>query len=198
MKQQVNLYQPILYPVRQQLGLQQLVVAWLLVLLLLLAGWFWLQLQQNGQQQQLTLLQQQLALQQQELSLYQDALLQRQPAAALVTQLQLEERAVLQKQQLLSYLSVQQQQASLFYSPVLQHLHTIDRPELWLTQFTLQQQHSSFSGIALRPDKVPLWLEDLRQLGYFHGQSFSQVNMQQVPEHKAVNFQLVAQQGIAP
>lgn len=198
MKQQVNLYQPILYPVRQQLGLRQLVVAWLLLSLLLLACWFWLQLQQLAQQQQLTLLQHNLTLQQQELGLYQDALVQRQPSAALVAQLQQEERALLQKQQLLSYLSVQQQQASLFYSPVLQHLQNIDRAELWLTQFTLQQQHSSFSGIALRPDKVPLWLEDLRQLGYFHGQRFSQVNMQQVPQRQAVQFELVAQQGVAP
>jgi hypothetical protein len=195
MKQQVNLYQPALYPVRQQLALQQLALVWLVLLLLLLAGWLWLQQLQNNQQQQLLSLQQQLAAQQQQLSVYQDALSQRQPAAALVAQFQRAERAVLQKQQLLGYLGAQQQQASLHYSPVLQHLLQIDRSELWLTGFTLRQQHSSFNGIAVRPDSVPVWLEDLRQLNYFRGQRFSQVTMQQVPDRKAVNFALIAQQG---
>jgi hypothetical protein len=198
MKQQVNLYQPLLYPVRQQLGLTQLALSWLVLVLVLLAGAFWLQQQLSDQQQQLAALAQQLDNQQQEISLYQDALVKRQPSPVLLTQLQQAERAVLQKQQLLVYLSAQQQQASLQFSPVLQHLLTIDRPELWLTQFTLQQQHSSFNGIALRPDSVPLWLEDLRQLDYFRGQRFSKMNMQQVPERKAVNFALLAQQGEQP
>ena len=63
------------------------------------------------------------------------------------------------------------------------------------TGFSLQQHFSSFNGIALRPDSVPLWLENLRQLAYFRGQRFSQVNMLQVPEKKAVSFELRARQG---
>ena len=198
MKQQVNLYQPVLYPVRERLGLNRLVWCWALLAVLLAAGWFWLQQQQSQVKQQLTAEQQQLTLLQQETAVYQQALAQRQPSVELVSEYQSAEHSVSQKQQLLSYLTRQQQQASQFYSPVMQHLQQIDRPELWLTGFTLQQQYSSFNGIALRPDTVPLWLEDLRQLTYFRGQRFSQVNMQQVADKNAVSFELLAQQGAEP
>jgi glutamate synthase domain-containing protein 2 len=168
------------------------------LVLMLFAGGMVLQYQKQQSAQQLAIQQQQLVTQQQEVELYQQALTQRQPSADLVKQYQTAERSVQQKQQLLSYLAVQQQQASQFYSPVLAHLQKIDMPTLWLTQFTLQQQQSSFDGITMRPDSVPLWLEDLRQLAYFRGQRFSQVNMQQVPDRKAVTFALVAQQGEQP
>lgn len=195
MKQRVNLYQPLLYPVTERLSLQRLVSGWLLLVGILLSGWFWLQYQQQQLAEQLAVQQQQLDVQLQEVQLYQQALQQRQPAVELTKQYELLQHRVLQKQQLLGYLAQQQQQAGQLYSPVLAHLLQIDRRELWLTAFSLQQQHSSFSGISLQPDKVPLWLEDLRRLDYFKGQRFSEVNMLQVPQQSAVSFQLVAQQG---
>jgi glutamate synthase domain-containing protein 2 len=195
MKQRVNLYQPLLYPVTERLSLQRLVSGWLLLVGILLSGWFWLQYQQQQLAEQLAVQQQQLDVQQQEVQLYQQALQQRQPAVELTKQYELLQHRVRQKQQLLGYLAQQQQQAGQLYSPVLAHLLQIDRRELWLTAFSLQQQHSSFSGISLQPDKVPLWLDDLRRLDYFKGQRFSEVNMLQVPQQSAVSFQLVAQQG---
>jgi hypothetical protein len=198
MKQQVNLYQPVLYPVTERFGLSQLVLSWLLLALTLTAAWYWLHYQQQQLAAELAAQQQQQVLQLQEVTLYQEALTQRQPSPELLKQHQSAERNVLQKQQLLSYVNQQQQQASQFYSPVLQHLQQIDRQELWLTGFTLLQHHSSFNGITLRPDSVPLWLQDLRQLGYFQGQQFSQVNMQQVTNKQAVSFELVARQGLTP
>lgn len=195
MKQQVNLYQAVLYPPTQAWGLKQLLLTWSSLVLLLAVMWLWQQQQLHYQQTQLASVQQQLALQQQEVTLYQEALTKRQPSADLAKQLNVEQRALQQKQQLLSFLSVQQQTASQHYSPVLAHLTKVDRQELWLTHFSLQQQHSSFAGITLSPDSMPLWLEDLRQLGYFHGQRFGQVSMQQVPERKAVSFALQAEQG---
>lgn len=195
MKQRVNLYQPQLYPVTERLSLQRLVSGWLLLVGILFSGWFWLQYQQQQLAEQLAVQQQQLDVQLQEVQLYQQALQQRQPAVELTKQYELLQHRVRQKQQLLGYLAQQQQQAGQLYSPVLAHLLQIDRRELWLTAFSLQQQHSSFSGISLLPDKVPLWLEDLRRLDYFKGQRFSEVNMLQVPQQSAVSFQLVAQQG---
>lgn len=195
MKQQVNLYQPLLYPVKVRYGLTQLVISWLVLVLLLSVIGFWLHFQQQQLTAELAALQQQQATQLQEITLYQDALARRQPAAALVSQYQAAQQSVLQKQQLLSYLSQQQQQADQFYSPVMQHLLQIDRQELWLTGFSLQQHHSSFSGITLKPDSVPLWLQQLRHLPYFHGQQFSQVKLQQLAGKSAVSFELIARQG---
>jgi HAMP domain-containing protein len=195
MTQQVNLYQPLLYPVTDRLSLRRVLSAWLLLVGLLLSVWFWLQYQQQQLAAQLAAQQQQLDVQQQEVLLYQQALEQRRPSAELIKQYEQVQHRVRQKQQLLGYLAQQQQQAGQLYSPVFAHLLQIDRQELWLTAFSLQQQHSSFSGISLQPDKVPLWLEDLRRLSYFKGQRFSEVNMLQVPQQSAVTFQLVAQQG---
>lgn len=194
MKQQVNLYQARLYTVKQPLSLSRLVFTWAaLVLMMLLLG-FVLQQKQQRQLSQLNTQQQQLDLQLQEVALFQQALTQRQPSAQLAKQLHATEQSVLQKQRLLSYLTLQQQQASQFYSPILLHLQQIDQQDIWLTGFELQQQRSNFRGIALRPDRVPLWLEDLRQLGYFRGQHFNQVQMQQVPDKRAVAFELAAKQ----
>lgn len=195
MKQQVNLYQQVLQPVRETLGLKRLLQIWLCIVLVLFAGWFYLQQQQAKFSKQLLSEQQNLNVLQQEMTLYQQALAQRQPSAELVSQYETTSQSVAQKQQLLNYLSQQQQQASGVYSPVLQHLLQIDRQDLWLTGFSLQQHYSSFNGIALKPDSVPLWLENLRQLAYFRGQRFSQVNMLQVPDKKAVSFELLARQG---
>ncbi|MDP5142591.1 PilN domain-containing protein [Rheinheimera baltica] len=198
MKQHVNLYRAVLYPVYERFGLSRLVASWLVLVAALIGAGLWIAHQQQQLQTALAQQQQQNTLQQQEISLYQQALTQRQPSAELVKQYQDIERRVAQKQQLLSFLAEQQMQASQIYSPVMQHLNKVDRPELWLTSFSLQQQYSSFNGIALRPDSVPLWLEDLRQLSYFHGQRFRQVTMQQVQDKRAVSFKLLAQQGTQP
>lgn len=196
MKQQVNLYQHALQPVSEKLGLKRLLQIWLCLALVLFAVWFYLQQQQAQLVKQLTSEQQQLNVLQQEMTMYQQALAQRQPSAELVSQYEATAQSVAQKQQLLNYLGQQQQQATEVYSPVLQHLQQIDRQDLWLTAFSLQQHNSSFNGIALRPDSVLLWLENLRQLAYFRGQRFSQVNMLQVPDKNAVSFELLARQGV--
>lgn len=197
-KQRVNLYQPSLFVQRQRLTLARLMLAWLALIAVVIAVLLVLQQQQQQQSAIVADRQQQLQTMQQELSLYQQALTQRQPSPALQKQHQLLQHSVLQKQNLLSYLSGQQQQSSLFYSPVLQHLQQINRSELWLTAFSLQQQHSSFAGIALKPEAVPQWLADLRRLEYFRGQRFSQISMQQVADKPAVSFSLTAQQGAQP
>lgn len=194
-KQRVNLYQPVLFVQRQRLTLSRLLYLWFALIVVLLAVMFMLQQQLQQHTAQLAEQQRQLNTAQQEVTMYQQALTQRQPAAALQQQHQLLQRSVQQKQQLLGYLSSQQQQAGLFYSPVLQHLQQIDRNELWLTSFSLQQHYSSFAGIALQPDAVPQWLAELSSLGYFQGQRFSQINLQQVAEKQAVSFSLIARTG---
>ncbi|HEY0924435.1 PilN domain-containing protein [Rheinheimera pacifica] len=194
-KQQVNLYQPRLYPVRDRLTLQRLIGSAAALTAVVVLGWLLLSQQQQQAGAALAEAELQLQRQLQQTDLYQQALAQRKPDEALVKQHQQAEYAVAQKQQLLSYLAEQQQQASQFYSPVLQHLQQVDLAELWLTNFTLQQASSSFSGVTLQPASITLWLEGLQQLGYFKGQRFSQVSMAQVPDTTAVSFVLMAQKG---
>lgn len=197
-KQQVNLYQPVLYIQRQLLTLSRLAYSWLALVVVLALAFYLLQQQSQRQTEQLVEQQRVLDTAQQENAMYQQALAQRQPAPELLLQHQQLLHSVQQKQHLLSYLAGQQQQASLFYSPVLQHLQQIDRRELWLTRFSLQQQYSSFAGIALQPEVVPQWLTELGKLSYFHGQRFGQIDLQQVTDKTAVNFSLTATPGALP
>ena len=192
-KQRVNLYQAELHIRQQLLTLPRLLLALLGLLTLIIVLWFVQQQQTRQFQLQLSDTQQQLNTVTQELSLYQQALAQRQPSETLQLQLQQLKSSVLQKQQLIGFLSGQQQQATVLFSPVLQHLQQIDRQALWLTSFTLQPHYSSFNGIALQPEVVPLWLTDLSKLTYFSGQRFNQLELQQVPDKTAVSFSLTAQ-----
>ncbi|KUM53942.1 hypothetical protein AR688_11330 [Rheinheimera sp. EpRS3] len=194
-KQRVNLYQARLHPVRERLSLQRLVGSAAALTAVVVLGWLLLSQQQQQAGAALAETELQLQRQLQQTDLYQQALAQRKPDEALVKQYQQAEYAVAQKQQLLSYLAEQQQQASQFYSPVLQHLQQVDLAELWLTNFTLRQGSSSFSGVTLQPASITLWLEGLQQLAYFKGQRFSQVSMAQVPDNTAVSFVLMAQKG---
>lgn len=194
-KQRVNLYQSRLQPVREKLSLKKLVVSSAVLLTLVACGWAMLLQQQQQASAALAEVESKLQAQLQQTDLYQQALAQRKPDEALVKQHQQAEYAVVQKQQLLSYLAEQQQQAGQFYSPVLDHLQKVDRAELWLTQFTLRQGSSNFSGVTLQPASITLWLEGLQQLAYFKGQRFSQVSMEQIPDNTAVSFVLMAQKG---
>lgn len=195
MKQQVNLYQPVLVIKKQYLTLTRLLWSWLVIVVMLLA--IAAVFQQQHQQLNAGLTEQRQALdrQLQEAGLFQQALQQRQPSQTLQQQYQQLQSSVEQKRQLLSYLAGQQHQASQFYSPVLQHLQQIDSEPIWLTTFSLRQQYSSFEGITLQPEAVPLWLEKLRALGYFSGQKFGVIELQQVPQQKAVTFRLSAKPG---
>lgn len=195
MKQIVNLYQPVLYPVRQRYTLRRLTLGLTGLTALCLVIWLLLAQQQRQAVADFTAAEQMQAQQQQELQVYQQALQQRKPDAELMQQFTQLQHDIVQQQQLLQYLSQQQQQASEVYSPVLQHLQQIDSSALWLTSFELQQHSSSFNGIALQPVSITRWLEELRQSAYFRGQRFSQVNMTQVPQRTAVSFELSAQQG---
>lgn len=194
-KQRVNLYQARLHPVRERLSLQRLVGSIAALTAVVMMGWLLLSQQQLQAGAVLAETEQQLQRQLQQTDLYQQAIAQRKPDEALVKQYQQAEYAVAQKQQLLSYLAEQQQQASQFYSPVLQHLQQVDLAELWLTSFSLRQGSSSFSGVTLQPASITLWLEGLQQLSYFKGQRFSQVSMTQIPDTTAVSFVLMAQKG---
>lgn len=198
MKQQVNLYQPALVIKRQYLTLPRLLWSWLAMMAILLAAVTVIKQQHNQLSAALTEQRQTLDNQLQEAGIFQQALQQRQPSQTLQLQHKQLQDNIKQKQHLLSYLAGQQRQAGQLYSPVLQHLQQIDSEPLWLTTFSLKQQQSSFEGMTMQPEAVPLWLEQLRSLGYFSGQKFGVIDLKQVPQQQAVTFRLSAQPGEQP
>lgn len=195
MKQQINLYQAGLRPQKEVLALSSLASVMVVVVLLSLVIWGGLQWQQREQLQQNKMAQQQLNRQQEQLNLLQQALLQRQPATALVTERDQLKRRVEQQVALQQYLAAQQLRADYAYSLVLQQFTDANINSVWLTRFKLRPGSSELQGLTLSPAAVPGWLESLRHFDYFKGQRFNELRLIQLPEQQAVQFHLIAEQG---
>jgi hypothetical protein len=195
MKQRINLYQTSLQPIKETLALSSLLASMSLVLLTSLVLWAGLQWQQRQQLQLNTQVEQQLIRQQEQLGLLQQALLQRQPANALISERDQIKRRVEQQIALQQYLVTQQVQVEYAYSAVLQQFTVVDINSVWLTHFILRPDSSELQGLTTVPAAVPGWLESLRNVGYFKGQRFSELRLLQLPEQQAVQFQLIAVQG---
>jgi hypothetical protein len=195
MKQRINLYQTSLQPIKETLALSSLLASMSLVLLTSLVLWAGLQWQQRQQLQLNTQVEQQLIRQQEQLGLLQQALLQRQPANALISERDQIKRRVEQQIALQQYLATQQVQVEYAYSAVLQQFKVVDINSVWLTHFILRPDSSELQGLTTVPAAVPGWLESLRNVGYFKGQRFSELRLLQLPEQQAVQFQLIAVQG---
>jgi hypothetical protein len=195
MKQRINLYQTSLQPIKETLALSSLLASMSLVLLTSLVLWAGLQWQQRQQLQLNTQVEQQLIRQQEQLGLLQQALLQRQPANALISERDQIKRRVEQQIALQQYLVTQQVQVEYAYSAVLQQFKVVDINSVWLTHFILRPDSSELQGLTTVPAAVPGWLESLRNVGYFKGQRFSELRLLQLPEQQAVQFQLIAVQG---
>jgi hypothetical protein len=195
MKQRINLYQTSLQRIKETLALSSLLASMSLVLLTSLVLWAGLQWQQRQQLQLNTQVEQQLIRQQEQLGLLQQALLQRQPANALISERDQIKRRVEQQIALQQYLVTQQVQVEYAYSAVLQQFTVVDINSVWLTHFILRPDSSELQGLTTVPAAVPGWLESLRNVGYFKGQRFSELRLLQLPEQQAVQFQLIAVQG---
>lgn len=193
MKQSINLYQPILFPVKHTYTLSRLLLALTGLIVLTVVVWGGLSFKLTAIQQKIVTEEQRVGQQQQSVDVYQQVIQQRKPDAAVVKRFEQAKAEVVKLQQLQQYLTQRQQQSGQFYSPVLQHLDVINLPSLWLTSFQLQQDRTEFAGIALQPVNVTIWLEQLRQLDYFKGQHFSQMTLAQIPDETAVSFVLKAQ-----
>lgn len=178
MKQRINLYQSALQPVPQRFALPTLVRSCSLVLLVIagVAGTFQYQLQQ--QQLQTNKIQAAVQQKSEELANLQQALDNRQPEQALLQQVEQLNTEIAQKQQLLQYLTADQQAQPPQYAAVLQQLSAQDLPQFWLRSFRLGKAGVEFDGVTRNAALVPQWLRQLGQSPQFSGQQFSAVSFQ--------------------
>jgi len=154
-----------------------------------------LQWHQRQQVQLNSQVEKQLKRQHEQLELLQQALLQRQPSRALVSERDQLKRRVEQQIALQQYLAAQQVRADYAYSVVLTQLVDADISSVWLTHFKLRPGSSELQGLTIAPAAVPGWLESLRHFDYFKGQRFNELRLIQLPEQRAVTFHLIAEQG---
>ena len=181
MKQRINLYQSALQPVPQRFGLPLLVRSCSLLLLLIAAATATLQYQLQQQQQQTQKTQAAVQQKSEELANLQQALDNRQPEQALLQQVEQLNTEIAQKQQLLQYLTADQQVQPPQYAAVLQQLSAQDLPQFWLRSFRLGKAGVEFDGVTRDAALVPQWLRQLGQSPQFSGQHFSTVSFQPLP-----------------
>ncbi|MEE2000714.1 hypothetical protein QWY20_04560 [Alkalimonas sp. MEB108] len=194
MKTQVNLFEPSLLPVAEQWSLPQLSVLLCGCAAALVLLWGGLSYQQKQLDTRLQQAQLQLTQQLQQQEQFQQLLQQRTASNELLqTQSRLQMR--IQRIERIDLLLQQQTQPQVRYSEVLTHLITADAPELWLSDFQLQQQRSSFSGYTLRSAEVPRWLSRLAVHPYFRGQSFQRLTMDHADEDGLLLFRVDALPG---
>lgn len=178
MKQRINLYQPALQPVPQRFALPLLLRSCSLVLLAIVAIAGTLQYQLQQQQQQTSKIQAAVQQKSEELANLQQALDNRQPEQALQQQVEQLNTELAQKQQLLQYLTADQQAQPPQYAAVLQQLSAQDLPQFWLRSFRLGKAGVEFDGVTRDAALVPQWLRQLGQSPQFSGQQFSTVSFQ--------------------
>ena len=178
MKQRINLYQPSLQPVQHRYALAGLVRNCVIIVVLFALGVGGLQFQLQQQQRQLASMNQAVQQKTEELTNLQQALDNRQPEQSLVLQVEQLNTEISQKQQLLQYLTTDQQASRPAFAAVMQQLSEQDLPQFWLRSFRLGKQGIEFDGVTRDAALVPRWLQQLGQSAYFSGQHFSSVGLQ--------------------
>ena len=177
MKQRINLYQPSLHPIPQVYALAGLLRAVVIVLIALSAVAATLQFQLQQQQEQRLMMAAAVQKKSEELANLQLALDSRQPEKNLQVQVEQLSVEIGQKQQLLQYLTADQQASRPHYAAVMQQLSEQDLPQFWLRSFRFGVEGIEFDGVARDAAQVPQWLRRLGQHPYFSGQHFSSVDL---------------------
>lgn len=195
MKTQVNLFDRQLLPITQPYNFQRLSLILLGCIVLLVAVSAVLFIQQHQVTTRLKQAEQQLLQAQNELSQYQQLLTQRAPSTELLRQQGRLKNDVERHQRLLRLLSAKQSEPQRSFSNVMLHLSEVDAPQLWLTEFRLQQQRSEFFGQTIQPSSVPEWMSRLSDSSYFQGQRFQGLTLQQTEGNEALSFHVVARPG---
>ncbi|UAA39084.1 PilN domain-containing protein [Paraneptunicella aestuarii] len=91
-----------------------------------------------------------------------------------VKRLQDEERA---KYLLLSELKGREQMKNQGFSVLMKDLAENHIPDIWLTRISISEQKIWIEGGALKSEKVPVWVSQLRESDYFRGRDFAGARM---------------------
>lgn len=197
MKTQVNLFDTQLLPVSEPYNLQRLsliLVILVVAIITVLAAIF---AQQHQISTELKQAEQQLKQEQHQLAQFQQLLSQRAPSTELLRQQEKLQLDVERHQRLLRLLEAKQTEPELVFSQVMSHLSAVDAPQLWLTEFRLEQQRSEFFGQTNQSSAVPDWMSRLGGLPYFQGQRFQGLTMQHHELNEVLSFHVVASSGEA-
>jgi Tfp pilus assembly protein PilN len=80
-------------------------------------------------------------------------------------------------------------------SPILTALATVKFRNLWLTEINIEQNHLKLKGITVKPELLPLWIKELKQLSIFSQALFFNIQMNATDQgHKNTSFEVEVSQ----
>lgn len=173
----INLLQPELFPKRPLLSLTRVVVFWLALLLLMV---FWsvysllnadklaLQYQQISEQQ---------AQQQSQLDDLQQRVSSNRANSKLIERLDTLKIVLANKKELHRQLTDQSQTYAAGFSAAMTELAELHHKDVSLEQVIMVQGELTFTGLAEKPDAVPLWLAAFESSTFLSGKHFTHFSL---------------------
>ncbi|NKF52337.1 fimbrial assembly protein [Shewanella sp. WXL01] len=190
-KQTVNLYSSHLLPPKLRLSFKRLMVTsavMVVVALFIGMGLAWQSSQRNNeiiaaqaQKSTFDLKKQQLEAQ----------IAARQPDAALVAKVELEQKRLELKQLLKGELSARRSEVSMGYSPLLMDLAKVSDSSVWLSRIQVNDGKYEFEGYGSTAQSIPMWVEKLKGTETLKGYSFASMTMNR-GEDKPLAFKLTS------
>ena len=192
MIQQINLYKDILQQQQQKSLLAQVPLLLLSLFVLLLLFSAYTQWQTYSIEQAISLNEQQLKADETKVN----SLLARIPAQALdpnlATEVQRLQHTLDDLTQTIQILNIKNPDDSLGFSQYLRAFANQGLKEVWLTHIfiTGQPKTITIDGSSSNLEKIPTFIQRLRNEPIFKGQSFAQLKIEKANEAKQINFSL--------
>lgn len=173
MKTSINFYVDDLKPKRYLLTLTNTAILTAIALVLMLAWFGSLLIENNSLQSKNNVITVELDGAQEELTMLQAALVKHTDNSAFKSQKQHLVDFVAAKQAMLNYVNSKTNESSVDYYQVMKDLTEHHDHDLWLTQFTFNQDKVSFQGYAIQSKAVTNWMSFLQATSSFSGREFS-------------------------
>ena len=173
MKTSINFYVDDLKPKRYLLTLTNTAILTAIALVLMLAWFGSLLIENNSLQSKNNIITVELDGAQEELTMLQAALVKHTDNSAFKSQKQHLVDFVAAKQAMLNYVNSKTNESSVDYYQVMKDLTEHHDHDLWLTQFTFNQDKVSFQGYAIQSKAVTNWMSFLQATSSFSGREFS-------------------------
>ncbi|MGB0892853.1 MAG: PilN domain-containing protein [Parashewanella sp.] len=186
MKNRINLYSESLLPQKLRLSFTRLLTLCVLLGLVLAASAAYLNHQLEQLNQSVAVAEQLKIANQSQVDLFEQELGALMPSPKLVEQVELRQKQLKVKDQLISKLSDRNDIRSKSYLGLLTDLAKSTNGDIWLTQFSENEDKLLLKGRTRNPAAVPHWIDNLRHTQSFSGRSFGAIRLSRVKDNTAL------------
>ncbi len=191
MKTRINLYLDELKPKREFFTLNNIVMCWgALIIVLVLVSILFARFEHTSKQQLLSL-QSKLDRTKAELAQVQRELERKQDKSPVLRRIDKKKHDMLEMQKLLQFMQAKSKQAEFDYAQVMVDLASNTHNEIWLKSFHFVGNDIQLVGEATHGSAIPEWLNGLKRSEYFEAKTFSLLEFDK--QETGVEFQIATQ-----